>query len=191
MPSVRRSLHPQRFILAKMVTFWKKKQRTVRCWRSTTRSLQRQTFWRLKIWKKTDSRLQRSRQSIIRIQALKKQLIICSSKLTELSAKGLTSWSFQIEEWMNIMWQCRHFWYFPDCSSIWYVRRNVRLWGLFWRRENQEKYIILRHWSVMVHVRSTRILHMNPSNSLLIPICFRKTIMRQLMIITMQCWEEL
>lgn len=30
-----------------------------------------------------------------------------------------------------------------------------------------------------------------PSNSLLIPICFRKTIMRQLMIITMQCWEEL
>ena len=51
----------------------------------------------------------------------------------------------KIEEWMNIMWQCRHFWYFPDCSSIWYVRRNVRLWGLFWRRENQEKYIILRH----------------------------------------------
>ncbi len=35
----------------------------------------------------------------------------------------------------------------------------------FWRPENQERYITSQHCSDMVHVRSTRILHMNPSNS--------------------------
>ena len=73
MQSVRKSWLLQLFMSEQTVIFWSRRKRTVRCSESITRSWQIQIFWKLKIWKWMDSKLQRFQSLIIKTQVLRRR----------------------------------------------------------------------------------------------------------------------